>query len=1010
MMLTAMVEFAVNKQVEPTVPLTMIQPPQHRLSRLCFSSRRARARARAMLLLHMISLLALFHSTVAFASASTSGKPLPANKAHTININTVDVERRLIRGGRGRGRDRATPTNKGRRLQKKNNADKKNRTGNRGGDSDEAFAVPVAGSSGTIHSLFVASPEQDVDVDVYQYGYDYGREDAHAAVVVVDINVVRFNDKEDNNDIIVRDEPTPTIAILLDQQQQPPEPFYLLDPGMVNTGDSHEFMWNNEEEQAMMSDPDPMSDTDPDPDPIISAILDFNAETKTTSRAGAGGGAEVLLSPEEDPLLTAVVVDEINLLGDITGDIGVVALSSSQTQTQTEASDSDSDLNSDPGELVEQEESQAEQQEPMIKIEYNTDLFEFINPSAIRPGHTTCGFLQAPLGYIPGEEGFPSIQTYFCVRFANNVQPVYVNAPWLAVHCGGPGTLSDCSAKMEGSYLSSTMMDTYNVISFDQRGMGRSWPSFAHDECTFGVTRRSDGVHLQEEEALSLSGLFIDSVNVQNSTEVQQYLEQAKDRVFRCWSCDTCDFHFQSTYSSSSITAEAEQYHFLDYSGTQEVVQDLELFRRAFDIPKLSLLGVSYGTQVFSVYASMFPARVDKLVLDANMSPNPDWLHLATSYARGIDARLDYLNFTCDTKNAREAGSCPVPSLAKCFQEVTTLIEDARDKGNKQQDSMIIYEYHQALASHLLFMSYDNVDHGKYLKQLCQAGEDANIWHLHSVLQHYADALTSPGPPPPPLPANEQEEGGQGERPIPIILQADQDQHQGPCESCPTSRFDVVGNPDYSAIMGNSMYNTVAIAETMVLAQSLSGGSHDMTAFMSQLQHIEQLYPGLGTHEPAKRFLYVYAMGYAWPEPHPIAPASNYVQKGIVSGQMYDPNTPYTWTQEMKSSFPGMTLLTSQWMEHGLSQHDTSNHYEHDDTGGDGTSNSSTNYNVTTNSNRNCFRHITKYLETGEIGIVDGTVCRTGYHNFHDEEKNGDTIPLLVSDGGTRRLHLYGWA
>lgn len=45
--------------------------------------------------------------------------------------------------------------------------------------------------------------------------------------------------------------------------------------------------------------------------------------------------------------------------------------------------------------------------------------------------------------------------------------------------------------------------------------------------------------------------------------------------------------------------------------------EDIEAVRAALDIPKLSLLGISYGTKVALVYARLYPHRVDRLVLDS---------------------------------------------------------------------------------------------------------------------------------------------------------------------------------------------------------------------------------------------------------------------------------------------------------------------------------------------------------------------------------------------------------
>lgn len=134
------------------------------------------------------------------------------------------------------------------------------------------------------------------------------------------------------------------------------------------------------------------------------------------------------------------------------------------------------------------------------------------------------------------------------------------------------------------NYLGEENMKQYNVIAIDQRGLGRSWPSFMHDECTFG---RDD------------DGDFIDPPkNPSDSALIKTFLQMYKERVFSCWACDACDFQLNATQKDGSV----KTYHFLEYAGTKELAEDLYRFREAIKAEKLSLYGVSYGTQVMSTF------------------------------------------------------------------------------------------------------------------------------------------------------------------------------------------------------------------------------------------------------------------------------------------------------------------------------------------------------------------------------------------------------------------------
>lgn len=93
------------------------------------------------------------------------------------------------------------------------------------------------------------------------------------------------------------------------------------------------------------------------------------------------------------------------------------------------------------------------------------DWFEWINPDEIQAGATTCGYLYPDLGLLP-HVTYPRITVYVCVRFAD-IQPAAKGN--MFVHCGGPGSLSDCTDSMiRGGYFSQKNLNEYNILSVDQ--------------------------------------------------------------------------------------------------------------------------------------------------------------------------------------------------------------------------------------------------------------------------------------------------------------------------------------------------------------------------------------------------------------------------------------------------------------------------------------------------------------------------------------------------------------
>lgn len=94
-----------------------------------------------------------------------------------------------------------------------------------------------------------------------------------------------------------------------------------------------------------------------------------------------------------------------------------------------------------------------------------SEWFQWVNPDEIQAGATTCGFLFPDLGLLPNVT-YPIIKVFVCMRFAN-IQPAAKGN--MFVHCGGPGSLSDCTTNMiNGGYFSQKNLDEYNILSIDQ--------------------------------------------------------------------------------------------------------------------------------------------------------------------------------------------------------------------------------------------------------------------------------------------------------------------------------------------------------------------------------------------------------------------------------------------------------------------------------------------------------------------------------------------------------------
>src|SRR5260370_159198 len=75
----------------------------------------------------------------------------------------------------------------------------------------------------------------------------------------------------------------------------------------------------------------------------------------------------------------------------------------------------------------------------------------------------------------------------------------------------------------------------------------------------------------------------------------------------------------------------------LPYMTTQDVARDMDSIRAAFGVSKINYYAFSYGTYIGQVYATLFPGRVRRMVLDSTVDPTGVWYadHIGQYQANG---------------------------------------------------------------------------------------------------------------------------------------------------------------------------------------------------------------------------------------------------------------------------------------------------------------------------------------------------------------------------------------
>ena len=85
----------------------------------------------------------------------------------------------------------------------------------------------------------------------------------------------------------------------------------------------------------------------------------------------------------------------------------------------------------------------------------------------------------------------------------------------------------------------------------------------------------------------------------------------------------------------------------LEHVTTRDSANDMEYLRLALRAPKISYYGFSYGTYLGQVYATLYPSRLDRMVLDSTVDPTRVWyganLDQDVAFQTAIDAWFQWL-------------------------------------------------------------------------------------------------------------------------------------------------------------------------------------------------------------------------------------------------------------------------------------------------------------------------------------------------------------------------------
>ena len=160
----------------------------------------------------------------------------------------------------------------------------------------------------------------------------------------------------------------------------------------------------------------------------------------------------------------------------------------------------------------------------------------------------------------------------------------------LLVNPGGPGASGLSLAVEVAQGLSPAVAARYDIVGFDPRGVGSSVPALSCDPGFFSGPRPN----------------YIPA----NAAAEQVLINRAKTYATDC----------------------GRRFGWLlPYMTTEDVARDMDAIRAAFGVSKINYYAFSYGTYIGQVYATLFPDRVRRMVLDSVVDPTGVW------YADNVD-------------------------------------------------------------------------------------------------------------------------------------------------------------------------------------------------------------------------------------------------------------------------------------------------------------------------------------------------------------------------------------
>lgn len=223
-------------------------------------------------------------------------------------------------------------------------------------------------------------------------------------------------------------------------------------------------------------------------------------------------------------------------------------------------------------------------------------------------GDADCTTIEVPLDYANPGAGATTLNMTRVRKGDGELGSLLVNP-------GGPGNSAFDYAKAATAVVNAQVLDHYDLIGVDPRGVGHSSPVHCLAEA-------------QKDEFAAADATPDSPWELSQAAEIARTVQ------------DGCA---------------ASNDPLLAHMSTEDAARDLDIVRAVLGDPVLNYLGKSWGTYLGATYAELFPARVGRMVLDGVLDAGSDLATITHDQAVAFEASL--ANFV---RWCTKQGDCPV--------------------------------------------------------------------------------------------------------------------------------------------------------------------------------------------------------------------------------------------------------------------------------------------------------------------------------------------------------------